>query len=68
LIYILAVLIYVLLVLAGIQFFRQVHRWDEQALAMFEVERSRNGAKQATHPSVSSNKSRAYPNRILPEG
>jgi hypothetical protein len=34
----LAVVLYVAFVLGGIQFFRQVHRWDEQASRMWNDE------------------------------
>lgn len=36
----LAAVLYVVLVLGGIQFFRQVHRWDEQAQRMYFEEMS----------------------------
>lgn len=38
---VLAVVLYAVFVLGGIQFFRQVHRWDAQALRMWDEELSR---------------------------
>jgi len=43
---VIAVLLYAVLVWGGIRFFRQVHRWDEQALQMYADEQSSRQSKK----------------------
>ena len=46
----LAIVLYVVLVVGGIRFFRQVHRWVEQASRLWNEELVRLESKQRTQP------------------
>jgi hypothetical protein len=61
-----AILLYGVLVWGGIQFFRQVHTWDEQALKMFEGERIRLETRTPGQAKVGVKKARTSARQQLP--
>lgn len=67
-----AVVLYAVFVLGGIQFFRQVHMWDEQALKMWEEEllRSQSGKTRqlrAQRNSTARKAGNSSPARTIPK-